>query len=302
MKKSPKWSYRKALAVLIGSTILTFTCSLSGYGIWKSIRKKRLTHPQYRIVAIVQTGPEKEALKTAYLAELLHLRSDQPQSLYAFNLREAEKKLLASPLISLAKIRRIEPGTLYIDYTVRKPIAKLADYENIGLDEEGYLFPLSPFLSPKNLPEMYLGLPPFGVKENTREGGEWNRPLQDRYFFLALQIHKALDEAPWREGMRIKRIDVSNAFAESYGQREIVLLTEDEWLSNDTLCLFPKILRLPTKDPFHQLSNFLSLKRAMLEDYKKQIANMQFEESIVYFEPRIIDLRLPKLAFVQNQS
>ncbi|EKE08062.1 MAG: hypothetical protein ACD_17C00368G0001, partial [uncultured bacterium] len=37
--------------------------------IWKNYRNDQLTNERYRITSIIQTGPEKEALQTAYLAE-----------------------------------------------------------------------------------------------------------------------------------------------------------------------------------------------------------------------------------------
>ena len=301
-----QWTYRQAWCCLMGSTLATLALSLGGYTLWHRWQSNRISAEEYKIVAIVQTGPEREALKTATIAELLHLCVDQPISLYAFDVKQAEQTLLDCPLISEAQIRRVFPGTLYIDYTIRKPIAWLFDYQNCGLDKEGHFFPVVPFYSPKNLPEIYLGLPPFDVNDpqHGRIGRDWQISLQDKYLLLAFDILQMLRDTPWREGMRLKRIDVSNAFAPSAGQREIVLLTEDEltFRENDqeTVCLFPKILRLPSKDYAQQLSNFLSLRRTMLEDYRRQVKQSHFAQSPVHFAPRIVDLRISQLAFVQN--
>lgn len=301
-----QWTYRQAWACLVGSTLAMLLLCLGGYSLFRQWQMHRLSDEQYKIVAIVQTGPEREALQTAFLAELLDLSADQSISLYAFDVSRAERALLACPLISEAKIKRVPPGILYIDYTIRKPVAQLADYQNCGLDKEGFFFPLAPFYSPKNLPEIYLGLPPFDVHDaqHGRTGGVWAISPQDKYLILALDILRMLRDTPWREGMRLKRIDVSNAFAPSAGQREIVLLTEDELIFREneieTVCFFPRILRLPAKNYSQQLSNFLTLRRQMLEDYRRQIKKSQFAASPVQFAPRIVDLRIPKLAFVQN--
>lgn len=301
-----QWTYRQAWRCLIGSTLATAALSTGGYHIWKKWTQHRLMDERNFVAAIVQTGPEREALKTTFLAAILDLSADRPVSLYAIDPAEAEKKLLACPLISDAKVRRVPPGTLYIDYTVRKPIARLADYQNTGLDREGCIFPIAPFHSPKNLPEIYLGLPPFGspADEQGRSGGEWQKPLQNKHLQLALEILHLLDGAPWKEGMRIGRIDVSNAFAMSAGLKEIVLMTEDELTfrekEGEIVCRFPKILRLPIKDYAQQLGNFLSLRRTMLEDYRRQVVERHYTGSPVQFEPRIIDLRIPKTAYVQN--
>jgi hypothetical protein len=301
-----RWTYRQAWACLMGSTLATLALSMGGYTLWHRWQLSRQVDEQYKIVAIVQTGPEREALQTTFLAELLHLSVDQSTSLYAFDVQRAERTLLDCPLIYQASIKRVPPGTLYIDYTIRKPLAWLADYQNCGLDKDGCFFPLSPFYSPKNLPEIYLGLPPFDVNDpqHGRLGGVWRISSQDKYLLLAFDILRMLHEAPWREGMRLKRIDVSNAFASSAGQREIVLLTEDELILREneieTVCIFPKILRLPSKDYVQQLSNFLTLRRTMIEDYRRQIKKSQFGVSPVQFAPRIVDLRIPKMALVQN--
>ena len=108
-----------------------------------------------------------------------------------------------------------------------------------------------------------------------------------------------MEDPAWKEGVRIKRIDVSNAFAPSLGQREIVLITEEELSlqgsGGEITCVFPKILRLAPKEYRQQLGNFFSLRRTMLDDYKKQLASAKEGGR---FAPRIIDLRIPQLAFI----
>ena len=264
-----------------------------------------MTDEKYRITAIMQTGPEKEALKTSYLAELLDLSVDSPAQLYALNLNKAVEKLLASPLIAQAEIKRMPPGTLYIDYSVRKPVALLADYANTAIDGEGYIFPVAPFFSPKQFPEIYLGLPPFGSAEDSmgRKGGDWKTPLQNPYLSLAFDLLKFLEAFSGQEGVRIKRIDVSNAFAPSLGQREIVLIAEDELVCQgaykELVCIFPTILRLAPKDYPAHLNHFFSLRSKMLEDYKRQLF---FTKEGGRFASRIIDLRIPQLAFIDNTT
>lgn len=290
MTSLQSWTIRQALFCLIGSTCCTLTLSLGGYWLWSKHCTERLRSEKYRIAAIIQTGPEKEALKTVYLAELLGLSADQPTQLYALDLKKATQKLLSSPLIAHAKIKRMPPSTLYIDYEVRKPIAWLADFKNMAIDKEGFLFPVVPFFSPKNLPEIYLGLP-----------SAFSAQVKGPSFQLALQILHFLETAPWKEGLHIKRVDVSNAFAPSLGQREVVLFTEEELSfrgeAHEVLCIFPKILRLAPKDYTQQLSNFFSLRRTMMEDYRRQLADIKTGGK---FAPRIVDLRIPQLAFVEK--
>jgi hypothetical protein len=299
-----EWTTRQALFCLIGSTLCTLILSLGGYALWKERRLKQLNDPKFRISAIIQTGPEKEALKTSYLAEVLGLSADQPISLYVFDLEKGEEKLLSSPLIADGKIQRLPPNALYVDYEVRRPVAWLADYKNTAIDRDGYIFPVAPFFSPKQLPEIYLGLPPFGTAEDKqgRKGGQWQSPLKGRYLQLAFEALQFFEGSSWKEGLKIKRIDVSNAWAPSLGSRELVVFTEEEIAlkenGRELVCVFPKILRLSPKDYPQQLANFSALRRNMLEDYKRQIAGSQQEGR---FSPRIVDLRIPQLAFVEEK-
>ncbi len=218
---------------------------------WLPLEKQRENDPRFNIVSIIQTGPQKEALKTVYLAELLSISCDRPTSIYRFNCKKAEAKLLKSPVIKEAHVTVLAPGSVYIDYTVRKPIAWLGNYHNRAIDEEGHVFPIYPFFTPKNLPEIYLS-----KKSNPKE------------LALAFKILKLLPP----QTFSLKRIDVANAFAPSCGSREIVLITESTYL------------RLSTKNYQQELGNYLSLRPELSSD------------------TQIIDLRIPKLAFIKTQK
>jgi hypothetical protein len=298
-----RWSVRKAFFVLGGSVLTTLILSLGARYLLAEWKRGQRSDDRYNIASIVQTGPEKEALKTVYLAELLGLSTDSPKNLYALDLNEAAKALLSSPLIRSAKVKRLPPNTLYVEYEARRPLCWLADYKNVAIDREGYLFPSAPFFTPKEMPEIYLGLPPFGDPADSfgRSGGRWRSQIKNRYLDLGFDLLKTFEGSPWKKGLRIQRIDVSNAFAPSLGAREIVLFTEEEIFfrkeEKELTFLFPKILRLGTTDYAQQLQNFFALRKTMVEDYRKQLASL---DEGARFAPRIVDLRVPQLAFVEN--
>ncbi len=217
--------------------------------------------PGNHLTQIVQTGLQKEVLKTIYLAELVGLSIDRPTAYFDFDPKKAEAKLLKSPLIKQAKAMLLPPSTLAVDYTVRQPIALLYDCENAAIDEEGRIFPVSPYLSPKNLPQLYLGL--------ARVPADWHTPIRGKKIDLALQILKLVSALPFR----VARIDVSKIDAPSLGTREIVLVADQ------------RFLRLSTKNFPQELGNYLSLR----EQLKGQ-------------EAKIIDFRIPNLAFLKEQK
>ena len=300
-----KWAIRKALFVLGGSVFSTFILSTLIHlwiSEWKRVKRN---DSRYNIVSLIQTGPEKEALKTVYLAELLGLSTDSAKNLYALDLKEAAKALFSSPLIRSAKVKKLYPNSLYVDYEIRRPICILADYKNVAIDREGYIFPSAPFYPPQDLPEIYLGLPPFGEGPDPfgRSGGRWREPMKNRYLDLSFDLLKTFEGSVWKKGLRIQRIDVSNAFAPSLGRREIVLFTEEEIFfrkaEKELTFLFPKILRLGTTDYAQQLQNFFALRKTILDDYRRQLANL---DEGAKFAPRIVDLRVPQLAFIENDT
>ena len=122
------------------------------------LKERRMQDDQYRIVAIVQSTPQADSLKTAYLAEILDLSLDRPANLYQFDSDEGVLTLLSNSLIKEASIRKIHPGTLLISYQMRTPVAYVGEYANTVIDEEGVLFPFRPFFTPKRLPVLYLGI------------------------------------------------------------------------------------------------------------------------------------------------
>jgi hypothetical protein len=268
-------------------------------------KKKTKVNEQNCILSIVQTGPKKEALKTMYLSQLLELSIDKPTQFSNLKTKQAQEKLLKSPLIKSVIVKKQKPNSIYIDYTLREPIAWLCDYENVAIDENGYLFPVSPFLSPKKLPSLYLGIDGFGEKkEDNKRYISWDMYLQDEHYNLAIDVFNIITQPEIKNTFKLKRIDVSRAFCQSYGKREIILTIEEEMViktkERSVLCVFPKILRLNAKDYAQQLGNYLVLRRKILDDYKKQIQIEDFQEKEVVFSKRVIDFRIPKLAFIDE--
>ena len=250
----------QALGWIIGSLFLVTGLTTHTCLYYRNKDREMRRDPRNHLTAIIQTGPQKEALKTLYLAELIGLSIDRPTSYFDFNPKNAEARLLKSPLIKEAKVTILPPNTIAIDYTIRQPIALLYDCDNTAIDEEGRIFPVTPFLSPKNLPQVYLGLP--------RIPADWHTPIRGKKIDLALQILNVISDLPFR----VARIDVSKIDAPSLGSREIVLVADQ------------RFLRLSTKNYLQELGNYLTL--------REQIAGQP---------TKIIDFRIPNLAFMKEQ-
>ncbi|WP_213106392.1 cell division protein FtsQ/DivIB [Candidatus Protochlamydia amoebophila] len=279
---NPEIPFKRACLWILLSSLLISGSALMGWLYYQSAKEKRLRGGQYQIVAIVQETPHQESLKTGYLAELLELSLDQPANLYLFDSFEGEKKLLKSPLIKKVSIKKIRPGTLYIQYEMRSPIAYVGDYSNTAIDEDGILFPFRPFFTPKSIPTFYLGL--------SEHEGKWGVALQnvDR-LQLARNVLKIFKEVATRE-IAVKQIDVAEAYADSYGQRQIVVKLEDrkDFLSRHISA--ETLLRLNPEHYKQNIVNFFSLDKVL--NVKSKINNGM----------TIIDLRIPHLAFYSQDE
>ena len=120
-------------------------------------------------------------------------------------------------------------------------------------------------------------------------------------FALASNILQLFKHYPF---LSLKRIDLSNAFSKSLGKREIVLLIEDAMslaIAKKTIQLtFPKYLRLSEKNYSQQLANFLVLRDKMHIDYRKQVRRFGKIVDDITFAPKVIDMRIGELAFVEK--
>lgn len=260
-------SYSRAIFLIILSTLLVSGSAFMGWLYYLHIREKRVHDNRYDIIAIVQSSSQTDRLKSIYLAELLHLSIDHPTNLYQFNAKEAAKTLESNPLIQSAKVRKSLPGTLYIDYKLRIPIAFVGEYSNTAVDKQGHLFPFRPFFTPKQIPTFYLGL---------NEGeGKWGSSVKDQMRFkFACNLCRELGVLD--AGYIVKQIDVSQVASNSCGRRQIVMVVE-----NRDKSLF--FLRLNSDDPVKSLGNF----HILMKNQKLPSGS-------------VIDLRVPSLALLSS--
>jgi len=303
-----KLSTRLPLSYAIGWIIVsTLLCTGGSFAYLKQYLKKKYQKAfsyDNQIHSIIQTGPQKEALKTEYLAEILQISRDVPTSIIFFNEEVAKERLLSSPLIAQADVKILKPTALYIDYTIRQPVAWVEDYENVVMDKAGYPFPFYPFLSPKNLPCIYFGLSGFGKRsmDPDKPVVRWKEAMTGTYVKLAFSLLQLIHEVGLSN---VVRIDLSHAFASSCGKREIVLTVDNiivRWQNGlEQQIIFPHLLRLGTKNYKEQLMNYLNLKEELIEQ-EKESALLEMNQPFLRLKEKVIDLRLSKLAFVQSAS
>lgn len=181
----------RALILIFLSVIVISGPAFLGLLYYQSLMIARGENDLYQVRSIIASDP---TLPSTYLAELLGL----PENLYRLKRQEMERRLLASPLIKTAKVKKVLPDKLQIDYTARKPVALLADFENVAIDNEGYSFPCTPFFSAENLPSFYLG--------------------DVTHFHTALDLMALIED--------LEALDLSRMAHESMGKREIIAVVQ----------------------------------------------------------------------------
>jgi hypothetical protein len=271
MRLKEQLSLRSALLYIVLSVTL-----ISGSTVtlrwWQSrTLERRSRDGRYTIQSIVQTGPERLALSTTYFAELLGLSIDRPVNLYAVELTKMVERLEESPVILSAKMGRLGKETLSIDYAVREPVALVADWTNCAVDWTSRLFPLSPFYTPKRLPELYIGQP---LQEGVQP---WESCDERPSLTLGLEVLKKLQSSPFSK-LRVERIDTSKAFSASWGRREMVMRVIE---GGDC-----HLLRLRVEEYEKALYNYLILREELARQGRGSL---------------IIDLRIEDLAYLSRR-
>jgi len=136
MKKTPLFLLTTAIFWSIATPFL-----------WKQEEARPIT-----MLALVPHS--RDEIKADAIAEWLDLSNDHPTFLESFDLREGGRKLINTGIFQQARLYKLMPETLVVSYTLKKPYAIIANWKNLGVDKEGNFFPLSPFFTPKELPEI----------------------------------------------------------------------------------------------------------------------------------------------------
>lgn len=227
----PRYSLKKSLAILLISVCITG----GGVGSVLYLRSRTSSEGKIAIQSIIQTGPSYSPLPTAFLAQILNLSFDQPLSLRAFDVKKGCQCLLETHAIQKVVIKKVKPHTLYIDYTLRHPIAYLGDLSNTCLDAAGIAFPSTPFYGPRHLPYVYVG-----------KGIPWGEQLETKYLQCLSDLFETLDPK------EILEVDLADMEAPTLGRRQIVIKFKNQ-----------TILRLAPKNYKNRLDHYLILKKKL---------------------------------------
>ncbi|MEM1282454.1 MAG: FtsQ-type POTRA domain-containing protein [Chlamydiota bacterium] len=252
-----------ALTWILSSILLVSGSIYFAYFYYRYTQEEKKADSKYNLLAIVQSSHSNEYLQSEYLAEQLGLSVDSPTNLFSFDCKRGEQQLIRSPLINKASIHKISPGTLFIEYSIRIPIAYLGDLTNTAIDENGVLIPFRPFFTPKSLPTIRLGATFFKPWE---KGHYWGHSVKSNEFSLAKKI---IDFFEKENCGYLKVVDLKRIKSSSLGSREIVITIDDSR---------KRFIRLPVEKTMKSLEDYQLLHHSLL---RKMLVT-----------PEVIDLRL----------
>lgn len=260
LQPGPRYTWKKVVLILFLSCCVISGSATVGYIFYRYATHWQMTNEACLIQALVQTTSYHNPLQTTYLAEVLELSSDTPQYLSTFDIEEGNVRLLATQIIKKAHLKKIKPNILYVEYSLREPIAFLEDYTNTAIDLQGTFFPFTPFYSPSYLPKIYLGehAPP----------DPWGESMKTEHIELVTKILQKIEPS------QVERIDLSQIEADSAGKRELVVILKGG-----------SILRLTPKNYIQELTNYSILEQNLLQDKANQY---------------IVDLRIPEVAYLER--
>ena len=268
------------LWILLSVVVVSGSASIA-WGYFYYQKQQKAKDDQYNIYGVVQSTSSKELLSSVYLAELMGLSTNFPTNLYNFKAEIAKKNLLESPLIDQALVKKGKPGIVYVEYLPRVPVAYLADYKDVAIDKEGFIFPFSLFFTPKRLPKIFLGVSSVV---------EWSSSLYGKSFDLAVQVINFFEKDEYFKFCNLNQVDVSKSFSENLGERDLAVTLEDRVLVEGEHLKVLRFLRLSKENFRVELQNFKNLrdhfiKSSSIESQKKDL---------------VIDLRISQLAFIQH--
>ena len=239
-----KMPLSRALIFIFLSIIVISGPAFLGLLYYQSLINNRSADDRYLVRRVISSSA---ALPLDYICELLDLSYDQPTNLYLLNKQEMERKLLSSPLIERAYVKKMPPDRLWIDYIARKPIALLGGYKNTAIDQKGFVFPFTPFFTGLELPTFYLG-------------------EQKNGFRTAVELEKRIRSL----NLSLSHINVSHMNEKSLGKREIVVALNE---GNHQF-----FLRLTPDNYKEELSNFQRLKENVPSNGTVTVVDLRIPE------------------------
>lgn len=207
-----------ALARIVGISCCLWAALLGAWW-WHQRRRERLEQdPRFIVTRVAARPVTQDRLPLAVLSELLHLDTGTPTSLFSISPKMMRQRLVTFPAIRQARVWRLAPGTVGIEYALRSPVATIAGLKNVAIDEWATAFFLFPCYAPKHLPTLVL---PVGEVFTLREAQK--RLYEMKETKIAMKLLEMANETAKPRNMTVELVDLSLLRQQSLFRRELVL-------------------------------------------------------------------------------
>lgn len=111
------------------------------------------------LTTLIQKTPTRQTLSPRFFSNYLGLNPQGKNlAIKRLDIDKINKKLKSFPIFKSIDAEMTKEGALQVSYFLRNPEYQLKDYSHCGVDEEGFIVPLTPFYTPKKLTQIFLGL------------------------------------------------------------------------------------------------------------------------------------------------
>jgi hypothetical protein len=206
------------------------------------------------------------------MASLTGVKSGSP--LFSIDPDVVVERILSCPAFQEAKVWRLLPGTLGIEYRLKKPACYLAGFRNVCCDEQGSLFFLLPYFPPKKLPQLVL---PLERADSLQELQRKVAMCREKDFAFQLLPHVASLASSFK--LYVESIDFSAKNHPNIFRREIILV-------------FGSPLGRKGEYIYVRCNGSLLSMKKMRNIFSNLLASG--------FEPAIIDMRFPSCILIKK--
>ena len=235
-------------------------------------QQRRQSDERFVLQRLASRSTTQDRLPLGVLSELLGVDACSRPSLFAIDPGGACRQLLACPAISQARVWRLLPCTLGVEYALRPPAAAIAGLKNIGIDRYGTAFFLFPFYPPKRLPVLVLPMRPAKTLSEAQRSLRLSKELP-----IALRMLERIQQAASSRHIIVESIDVAHLGEHNVFRREVVVVLSSLLAKEKHL-----YVRIGSKMILPALNLFPSLcDRLMREGFRSGMIDLRYERMAI---------------------
>lgn len=182
-------------------------------------QQRRQGDERFVLKRLASRSTTPDRLPLGVLSELLDVNANTASSVFAIQPDTACQRLLSCPAVARARVWRLLPGTLGIEYALRPPVATIAGCKNVAIDRCGTAFFLFPFYAPKHLPVLALPMQPTKTLAETQRAIRLSKEAP-----IALKLLERVQQVVSPRHIVVESIDVVHLREHSVFRREVVMV------------------------------------------------------------------------------